>query len=165
MMDFDLVETLRMIAMEERAEFDRVFTAVLLALLAVCLATLAANLFWQYVAPIIGRHYRERGPLATAFVALIILGFVAYGGTKKKIITDFSADANPDSVICTWNETTNTISSVWVQRRIKGATEEKAWENMGSAPGGVRYLAIDGFTLDTDYEYRAVYTYEEEDDE
>jgi len=169
-MNFSLVDILAIVESEKAAELQRVLMAVLLAVLAACFAVLVARLAWRFlmakVAPEIGRLIRKQGMLGFIVVAALASCVVGYGGTKRTVVTEFAADANPDSVICTWAEAADaTVTRVWVQRRIKGATEQEAWETMGSAPGGVRYLAIDGFTLDTDYEYRALYTYEEVDDE
>lgn len=101
------------------------------------------------------------------FVSAAIMNFVLFAGTKKAVIVDFSAKECPDSVTLTWKEKIDEktrVKMVRIQRRVAGATEEEAWEFVGGAvSGGVESLTVYGFSLDNDYEYRAVYLVEVEE--
>ena len=99
----------------------------------------------------------EKLLLTPFFVVLLV-----YGSTKKTEVYDLEIESSPDSVIVTWSENASTtVNAVSIQRRIKGAIEDEAWETLATVPGGVKCVEIEGFTLDRDFEYRALYTYTE----
>jgi len=105
---------------------------------------------------------KKAGVLNALFViAIFVLPAINYGSNKKTAITNFNSYDSADWVTFTWREDAETaVSSVQIQRRLKGATEEEAWENWGSAvQGGRGYVTIPGFVIDKDWEYRAVYIY------
>lgn len=91
----------------------------------------------------------------------VLANLTLFAGTKAlTVIENFSASECPDSVTFTWKarqfENRNVLSVV-VQRRLKGATEEEAWEFYGRMTDyGSEAFTVEGFTLDNDYEYRAV---------
>lgn len=95
------------------------------------------------------------------FIAMVMSSMTIYASTKKlNVIASFDACESPDSVTFSWKERPDektTVKLVQIQRRVAGAKEEEAWENIGrSVPGGVENVTVDGFTLDRDCEYRAV---------
>ena len=95
------------------------------------------------------------------FIAMMMSSMTIYASTKKlNVIASFDACESPDSVTFSWKERPDektTVNLVQIQRRVAGAKEEEAWENIGQAiPGGVENVTVDGFTLDRDCEYRAV---------
>jgi len=101
---------------------------------------------------------------AAVILGLFVIPAIIYGSTKKTGVTNFKADECPDSVTFTWEEETSglIVKSVQIERRLKGATEDEAWEPWGMpVSGGQEHITIDGFTLDRDYEYRARYIYTE----
>ena len=111
------------------------------------------------------RAYRRLGLVGQLLLTPGLIVLIGYGSTKKTVITDLAVDSNPDSVIVTWTEdTNNVVNSVNIQRRIKGATENEAWETLSTVQGGIGHAEIDGFSLDRDFEYRAIYTYTDDDE-
>ena len=163
MMELSLVEQLAIVAQESDNEFGRVVMVAALACLAVLLVAalaVAAIRFLSAVRERVGRI----APIAAFLVGLAAMPSVIQGGSKHIAkITAFKALECPDSVTFTWDEQVDegvTISAVQVQRRMLGLTGEDDWENWGAPiPGGAEQVTIDGFTLDTDYEYRLVYIY------
>lgn len=137
------------------------------ALMWVCLSALAAMLAGMAIYAsrnkivFIIAAWRKLGLFGQLVLTPFFLVFFVYGSTKREVVTNLEVDAGPDSVICTWNEADASVSAVIIQRRLKGATEEEAWENVGFCNGGVKHLEIDGFTIDRNYEYRAKYIYTE----
>ena len=159
-----LTEQIEIVRQAERIEIMRFAqTALMYACLTIliCLLTFLAV---RAAAPYVSRAFaalRRLGIVGSIMLTPCISQLIVYGSTKKTIITDLDVDAGPDSVICTWEEHESTIKYVFIQRRLKGATEEEAWEIVGFCGGGVKHLEIDGFTIDKDYEYRAKYIYAE----
>lgn len=99
--------------------------------------------------------------LKVFFAAFCATNFTLFAGTKAlTVIENFAASECPDSVTFSWKVRaveSRVVRSVMIQRRLKGATEEEAWEFYGkAAPGDAENLTVEGFTLDNDYEYRAV---------
>lgn len=95
------------------------------------------------------------------FIAMMMSSMTIYASMKKlNVIASFDACESPDSVSFSWKEKPDektTVKRVQIQRRVAGAKEEEAWENIGrSVSGGVENATVDGFTLDRDCEYRAV---------
>ena len=166
-MELSLFEQLAIVAQESDNEFGRVIMVAALACLAVLLVAalaVAASRFLSAVRERIGRIT----PIAAFLVGLAAMPSVINGGSKHIAkITAFKAAECPDSVTFTWNEVCEqgaTIVSVQVQRRMLGLTGEDDWENWGSPiPGGAEAVTLDGFTLDSDYEYRLVYISTSED--
>ena len=112
---------------------------------------------------------RLRASLTLGRVAFVLFAIpaVMYGGSKKgAAVKDFKVAESPDAVVCTWDEPSSSgvkVTSVWVERRIKGVSAAE-WHKVGEAVGGgVKRIVIDGFTLDRDYEYRPRYTWVEEE--
>lgn len=99
--------------------------------------------------------------LKTFFAAFFATNFTLFAGTKAlTVIENFAASECPDSVTFSWKVRavqSRIVRFVMIQRRLKGATEEEAWEFYGKAASGdAENLTVEGFTLDNDYEYRAV---------
>lgn len=99
--------------------------------------------------------------LKAFFAAFFATNIILFGGTKAlTVIENFAASECPDSVSFSWKVRaveSRIVRSVMIQRRLKGATEEEAWEFYGKAASGdAENLTVEGFTLDNDYEYRAV---------
>jgi hypothetical protein len=99
--------------------------------------------------------------LKTFFAAFFATNLTLFGGTKAlTVIENFAASESPDSVTFSWKVRavkSRIVRFVMIQRRLKGATEEEAWEYYGKAASGdAENLTVEGFTLDNDYEYRAV---------
>ena len=95
------------------------------------------------------------------FEAFFLTNFTLWAGTKSlTVIENFSASECPDSVTFSWKvraAESRIVRFVMIQRRLKGASEEEAWEYYGKrASGDAENLTVEGFTLDNDYEYRAV---------
>ena len=95
------------------------------------------------------------------FAAFFLTNFTLWAGTKSlTVIENFSASECPDSVTFSWKVRAaerRIVRFVMIQRRLKGASEEEAWEYYGKAASGdAENLTVEGFTLDNDYEYRAV---------
>lgn len=93
--------------------------------------------------------------------AMMFAQCTLYAATKKlDVISSFAARECPDSVTFSWLEKPNeksTVKFVRIQRRIAGAIEEEAWENVGPiVRGGVENFTVEGFSLDNSYEYRAI---------
>lgn len=160
-MELSIVEQLALIAQESNSEFGRVVMVAALTCLAVLLVVLIAVAASRTLS-----HIRERvgrlAPIGAIIVGLWAMPSLIQGGSKHIAkITAFKAAECPDSVTFTWSEQVEegvTISAVQVQRRMLGLTGEDDWENWGSPiSGGEEQVTIDGFTLDTDYEYRLVY--------
>ncbi len=159
-----LTEQIEIVRQAERIEIMRFAqTALMYACLTIliCLLTFLAV---RAAAPYVSRAFaalRRLGLFGQLVLTPFFLVLVVYGSTKRAVVTNLEVDAGPDSVICTWNEADASVSLVIIQRRLKSATEEEAWENVGFCNGGVKHLEIDGFTIDRDYEYRAKYIYTE----
>ena len=99
--------------------------------------------------------------LKAFFMAFFATNFTLFAGTKAlTVIENFAASECPDSVTFSWKVRaveSRIVRFVMIQRRLKGAIEEEAWEYYGKAASGdVENLTVEGFTLDNDYEYRAV---------
>ena len=99
--------------------------------------------------------------LKTFFAAFFATNITLFAGTKAlTVIENFAASECPDSVTFSWKvraAENRIVRSVMIQRRLKGASEEEAWEFYGKAASGdAENLTVEGFTLDNDYEYRAV---------
>lgn len=95
------------------------------------------------------------------FATFFLTNFTLWAGTKSlTVIENFAANECPDSVTFSWKVRTvenRVVRSVMIQRRLKGASEEEAWEYYGKGVSGdAENLTVEGFTLDNDYEYRAV---------
>lgn len=95
------------------------------------------------------------------FATFFLTNFTLWAGTKAlTVIENFSASECPDSVTFSWKvraAESRIVRFVMIQRRLKGASEEEAWEYYGKAASGdAENLTVEGFTLDNDYEYRAV---------
>ena len=95
------------------------------------------------------------------FATFFITNFTLWAGTKSLIVIEnFAASEWPDSVTFSWKVRavkSRIVRFVMIQRRLKGASEEEAWEYYGKAASGdAENLTVEGFTLDNDYEYRAV---------
>lgn len=166
-MELSLFEQLAIVAQESDNEFGRVIMVAALVCIAVLLVAalaVAASRFLSAVRERVGRI----APIAAFLVGLAAMPSVIQGGSKHIAkITAFKAAECPDSVTFTWSEVCeqgSTIVSVQVQRRMLGLTDEDDWENWGAPiPGGEEALKLEGFTLDTDYEYRLVYISTSED--
>lgn len=134
----------------------------------VAIALFTVVIIYTFVRPAVAKLFREirrMRKLEVLFLAWLASPFIVYGATKIMGVFGFAAKECPDSVTFTWDEATSgvTVNRVQVERRIKGATEEEAWERWGSpVSGGQKHITIDGFTLDKDYEYRAKYVYTED---
>ena len=99
--------------------------------------------------------------IKTFFATFFLTNFTLWAGTKSlTVIENFSASECPDSVTFSWKvraAESRIVRFVMIQRRLKGASEEEAWEYYGKAASGdAENLTVEGFTLDNDYEYRAV---------
>ena len=99
--------------------------------------------------------------LKVFFVAFFATNITLFAGTKAlTVIENFAASECPDSVSFTWKVRavkSRIVRYVMIQRRLKGVIEEEAWEYYGKeVSGDVENLTVEGFTLDNDYEYRAV---------
>lgn len=166
-MELSIGEQLWIVALESDNEFGVVVMVAALACLAVLLVVLiavAASRTLSRVRERVGRLVT----IAAFLVGLTAMPSLIQGGTKHIAkITAFKAAECPDSVTFTWDEQVEsdaTIVSVQVQRRMLGLTGEDDWENWGAPiPGGAEAVTLDGFTLDTDYEYRLVYISTSED--
>lgn len=95
------------------------------------------------------------------FEMFFLTNFTLWAGTKSlTVIENFAASECPDSVTFSWKvraAESRIVRFVMIQRRLKGASEEEAWEYYGKAASGdAENLTVEGFTLDNDYEYRAV---------
>lgn len=99
--------------------------------------------------------------LKVFFAAFFATNIILYAGAKSHtVIENFTASECPDSVTFSWKvrvSESRIVLFVMIQRRLKGAIEEEAWEYYGKeASGDAENLTVEGFTLDNDYEYRAV---------
>ena len=99
--------------------------------------------------------------LKAFFAAFFATNITLFAGTKAlTVIENFAASECPDSVTFSWKVRSvgsRIVRFVMIQRRLKGASEEEAWEFYGKAASGdAENLTVEGFTLDNDYEYRAV---------
>lgn len=167
MTELSIGEQLGIVALEAGNEFGRVVMVAALACLAVLLVVLiavAASRTLSRIRERVGRLV----PIAAFLVGLTAMPSLILGGSKHIAkITAFKAAECPDSVTFTWREECDSgafILKAQVQRRMLGLTDESDWENWGAPiPGGEEQVTIDGFTLDTDYEYRIVYTYHGEE--
>lgn len=95
------------------------------------------------------------------FATFFLTNITLWAGTKSlTVIENFAASECPDSVTFSWKVRavkSRIVRFVIIQRRLKGASEEEAWECYGKeASGDAENLTVEGFTLDNDYEYRAV---------
>lgn len=167
MIELSIGEQLGIVALEAGNEIGRVVMVAALACLAVLLVVLIAVAASRTLSRIRERVGRL-APIAAFLVGLAAMPSLILGGTKHIAkITAFKAAECPDSVTFTWDEQVEsgaTIVSVQVQRRMLGLTGEDDWENWGAPiPGGAEAVTLDGFTLDTDYEYRLVYISTSED--
>ncbi len=116
-----------------------------------------------------GLFARLRASLTLGRVAFVLFAIpaVIYGGSKKAVpVKGFKVAESPDAVVCTWDEPADSgvkLTSVWVERRMKGV-DASAWHKVGEAvPGNVKRIVVEGFTLDRDWEYRPRYAWEEEE--
>lgn len=99
--------------------------------------------------------------IKTFFATFFLTNFTLWAGTKSlTVIENFSASECPDSITFSWKvraAESRIVRFVKIQRRLKGASEEEAWEYYGkTALEDAENLTVEGFTLDNDYEYRAV---------
>ena len=159
-----LTEQIEIVRQAEGVELVRFAQTALMYVCLAILICLLAFLAVRTAAPYVSRAFaalRRLGIVGSIMLTPCIVQRVVYGSTKRTVSSDREVHAGPDSVICTWEEHESTISYVFIQRRLKGATEEEAWEIVGCCNGGVKHLEIDGFTIDKDYEYRAKYIYSE----
>ena len=128
-----LTEQIEIVRQAEGVELVRFAqTALMYACIAILIGLLAF-LSVRAAAPYVSRAFaalRRLGIVGTILLTPCISQLIVYGSTKKTIITDLDVDAGPDSVICTWEEHESTINAVIIQRRIKGAVEDEAWEDL-----------------------------------
>ncbi len=145
-------------------QFSTVFQHGLLSVSLAALALFGGAMFLYAYGRALWRvlrvYYWRLGIVEKLLLTPFFVVLIVYGSTKKTEVYDLNIESSPDSVIVTWAESSS-VTAVSIQRRIKGALEEEAWETIASVPGGVKYVEIEGFTLDQDFEYRALYTYTE----
>lgn len=109
--------------------------------------------------------FMREHPIWGTILTIGCLHLFVYGSTKKQAVSDFSVESNPDEVVAKWNEPDKNlvVTAAFLQRRLKGVTEDEGWETVGQGELGNKEVRVEGFTLDKDYEYRLRYIYEEID--
>ena len=161
-MKFDLVDQLYIIALEEEKALRELCLEIVFSVIAIAIL---GSIFYFGILPRLKAMYKRSKSDAVIFSVLMAVG-IGYGGTKRNAVSDFNVVADPDGITATWNEPDESVvvTGGILQRRILGATEDEAWEDIRFVEmEGDKRIRVDGFTLDKDYQYRLKYYYKEID--